>query len=466
MMMNRFNFNRRRFLRGAAGAVVALPFLESLAPRETQAGGSSPRFFFAMRQANGVQTSTDSEPDRFWPSSFGALTTAGMQADSERAVGELADYADKLLIVAGTRFGFPGNGCGHSGGGNQCLTAARVSDVPAGNESLSMGESVDNRIATQLNDPGVDPLTLYVGKKNGYIDEVLSYRGPMDLRGADENPWVVYEKLFGLVGTDSELIDQIKARRASVNDLVTDEMDALLSSPKLSGADYQRLQLHRDAIREIELDLTCSLPPDDEVAAIEAMAAFAQDNDNVEVVARMQADLIALAFACELTHAATLQIGDGNDGTEYTVAGQKLPNYHMISHRIFSHGSDGDPIPGAEMMHHEIDRIHARMFKHLLDRLTDYTLPTGESLLDQTVALWTNDLANRYHSYTNVPQVIAGSGGGYLRQGQYVDAGNVTHNKLFNTILNAVGCTKDDGTPVDDFGDSSLEAGEIVAMKA
>lgn len=463
--MNAPKLNRRRFLSGVGGAVVALPMLESLAPRKAQAATGDARFFFAMRQANGVQCATDGEPDRFWPDATGALTTAGMLAE-DKAVAELADYAEDLLLVRGTRFAFPGNGCGHSGGGNQCLTAARVSDQPAGNESLAMGESVDNRIATQLNDPGVEPLTLYVGRKGGYINEVLSYRGSMDLRGADENPWVVYERLFGLIGMDEAIIQQIQHRRTSVNDLVKREMDALLSSSALSAADRARLELHQDAIRDLEIDLTCALPPSEDIAAIEAMSDFCKDNDNVEIVARMQADLAALAFACELTHAATLQIGDGNDGTEYTVDGQKLPNYHMVSHRIYAHGSEGDPIEGADLMHHQIDRIHARIFKHLLDRLSEYTVATGERLLDRTAALWTNDLGNRYHSYSNIPQVLAGSCGGYLATGRYVDAGDVTHNRFLNTLLNAVGCAKEDGSPIDDFGDSSLDRGELDVMKA
>ncbi len=464
-MRRPFELNRRRFLIGTSGAVFALRFLPSLAPRHAHAGADSSSFFVAMRQANGVQCATEGESDRFWPSAHGPLTTEGMLAEN-RAVSELADYAADLLIVSGTNFAFPGNGCGHSGGGNQCLTAARVSDDPSGNASLAMGESVDNVIARQLNQPGVDPLTLYAGRMSGYIDEVLSYRGPMDLRGADPNPWTVFEREFGLIGLSDQLIAQIRARRTSVNDLVAEQMTGLLNNPRLSALDRQRLELHPSSIRDLEIDLSCELPPPEEIAAIEAMSGGAQENDNLEVVARMQADLIALAFACERTHAATLQIGDGNDGTEYTVAGQKLPNFHMISHRIFSHGAEGDPIPGAEMMHHEIDRIHARMFKHLLDRLAERTTATGERLLDSTIALWTNDLANRYHGYNNVPQVLAGNARGYLRTGHYIDAGNVTHNKFFNTILNAVGCSKDDGSPIDDFGDDSLEPGEIDAMKA
>ena len=75
------------------------------------------------------------------------------------------------------------------------------------------------------------------------------------------------------------------------------------------------------------------------------------------------------------------------------------------------------------------------MFKHLLDRLAALTGPRGGTLLADTTALWTNDLANGPgHSYRNIPQVLAGGGGGFLRTGQYIDAGDVTHNKLLNTI--------------------------------
>jgi hypothetical protein len=61
---------------------------------------------------------------------------------------------------------------------------------------------------------------------------------------------------------------------------------------------------------------------------------------------------------------------------------------------------------------------------------------------------------------------LAGSAGGFLKQGQYVDAGNVTHNKLFNTLLTAVGVRKTDGSPVDDFGDPGLAKGLIANMMA
>ena len=62
--------------------------------------------------------------------------------------------------------------------------------------------------------------------------------------------------------------------------------------------------------------------------------------------------------------------------------------------------------------------------------------------------------------------MIAGSADGFLRTGQYVDAGDVTHNKMLNTLATAVGLRKTNGDPVDDFGHESLEPGLISEMIA
>ena len=92
----------------------------------------------------------------------------------------------------------------------------------------------------------------------------------------------------------------------------------------------------------------------------------------------------------------------------------------------------------------------------------DYT-----AKLDDSVAVWLNDLGNGPpHSGTNVPWLLAGSAGGFLRTGQYLDLGGVTINRVLNTILSAVGVRNADGSMIDDFGDSSLTGGlidEIVA---
>ena len=173
------SLSRRRLLRGIGGAALALPFLETFAPKRAKAGGggTTPKYAIFVRQGNGVQQGTEDEPDRYWPDQdFGALTTASMSSDPDRALATLAPHAGKICIPRGLHFAFDGNGCGHSGGGNQVLTAAKVSADPSGADSLSMGESIDNIIARKLGaDGATEPLTLYVGRKFNYLDEVLSY---------------------------------------------------------------------------------------------------------------------------------------------------------------------------------------------------------------------------------------------------------------------------------------------------
>ncbi|MGK3962017.1 DUF1552 domain-containing protein [Sorangium sp. So ce118] len=450
---------RRRVLKGLFGVTVALPFLETFAPRRAAAGaGDVPPFAIFMRQANGVAQAAGDEPEMFWPSETGPLSKESLERDSDRAVSELKDHASKLIMVRGVNFAFQANGCGHSGGGNQCLTAARVSDDPKGNESLAMGESIDNRIATELNAPGVEPLTLYAGKMAGYINEVLSYRGPKLLRAAERSPFNAYQKLFGLADVDTEVQRSLTARRTSVNDLVRGEMQSLMSRKDLSKSDRERLKLHFDSIRDLEVALACELPAE-RVAEMEAISPKVGSSDNIEAVARMQMDIIALAMACGVTRAATLQVGDGNDGTEYTINGVRQKSYHKISHRIDGDGTSGPPIEGAQELHHQIDRIHARMFKHLLDRLSSYELGSG-TLLDHGVAVWLNDNADKYHSFRKVPYILAGGASGYLKTGQFVDV-KITNNKLLNTIGTAVGCTNGQGGPLDNFGDESLEGGLV-----
>lgn len=456
--------NRRKFLLGALGASMALPFLETFAPRRADAAeGDAEPFAIFCRQANGVQQQTSDEPERFWPSfAPGALTVAKLSEDSGRALSELGAFADRLNICRGIRFDFPGNGCGHSGGGNQCLTAAKVSDDPSGNESLAMGESIDNRIQRELGKEGVEPLTLYVGAKYGYLDEVLSYRAAKDLRAAENNPYTVYTKLFGLSEADPAALEQLRLRRMSVNDLVRDQMQSLLNRKDLSKLDRERLDLHFTSIRDLEIGIVCGLSPD-EVGNLQALSQNATNDDYFQTVARLHMDILALAMACGVTRAATLQFGSGNAGVQLTVDGVKQKSFHKISHRVDSDGSDGPPIPNADVLHHKIDRIHAQLFRYLLEKLDAVKLSDG-TLLDAGVAVWLNDLGEKYHSYNNVPFILAGGCKGALKTGQYIDFKGVTNNRLLSTIGAAVGCKNAQGGPLDDFGDPDLKKGVLTEL--
>jgi hypothetical protein len=446
--------SRRLVLRGIGGALLGLPLLES-------AGGAgpvtNPHYLVVVRQGNGVVQDRGGTPDLYWPHVVGPLTSNGMRTrDADRAVSELADWADRLLLVKGTAAAFPGNGCAHAGAGNQLLTGAQVSVDPEGPRSLGMGESIDNTVARHAPNNGGEPLTLYTGPRSGSIHEMMSYRGPMDLRAGEDYPWDAYLRMVGGLAVDPLL----EGRRRSVNDLVRDQMQTLLGGSDLSTSDRQRLELHFDSVREFEL-MACRLS-DDAEEALQGLEGQGTLDENRVTIARMHCDLVALACACDHIRAATIQVGDGNDPTSYEIDGVRTENYHAISHRFVGSDPDtGTPVPDAVTKHHAIDRLHLKIFARMLEKMDQY------GILDSSVVVHTNELGDgANHTAMDLPWIIAGSGDGLLATGKYVHAGNVTHNLLLNTLISATGMRNADGEPIDDFGDASLDRGLIPAMLA
>jgi hypothetical protein len=477
------SMGRRLFIRGAAGVLVGLPMLETFQPRLAGAQDLQHRYAIFVRQGNGVQQGDvgggnggggdyGSEPDRFWPTKRGPLTTASMQADGDQAVNVLAAHAAKLLIVRGLRYQNLGvdAGCGHSGGGLVCLTAAKANGHNI-EKALALGESIDNRIVRELQQPGDEPLTLRAGVRSSYLDDVLSYRGPADRRTAQQNPYNAYKALFGVTDSMPTSEELLKSRRKSVNDLIRAELGTLLQNPKLSKDDRYRLEHHQQAIRDLETTLSCKLPPEVLAALSQTTNDDATRDDLAIEIARMQMQVMALAVACGSTRAATLQIGNGNDQTQYTINGKKYERFHHISHRINGDGGDGSAIANADVKHHELDKVFGQLFGYLIEQLSSHVTPTG-TLLDEGVSVWLSDVATGDHSPNNLPYVTAGSAGGFLKAGQYVDAaaGSGTdylpHNRFLNTIGAAVGCKNESGAPLDDFGDASLPGGLVDAMLA
>lgn len=446
--------NRRSFLRGLGTAGLALPFLESLPERSAFAQSETPTFGFFMCNSCGVVQ------NKFWPSATGALTMESLQAEADsRACGLLADYADRLLIIEGVNYPGSGSGCAHAAGLAKCLTAADVSG--GGKDVFPNAASCDVVIGEQL---GTTPLTLYAGQKGGYIHEKLSFSAGGQTRAAEGNPYNVYLDLAGLLdasGQPTPMAGQLSLRRQSINDLVSEDLNSLLGNSRISYADKQRLQLHLDSIRDLENRMTdggssaaCSGASLD-MGALEAMqpsgSGFggndpSRANGSQEEVCKLQMELVALAFSCNVTRVATLQAGDGTDGTQYTIDGEQYERVHHISHRINGDGTSGSAIAGAEEKHARIDRLRVETLKHAIEKWSQYDTPNGP-LLDNGFIYWTNHVADGpSHSFRNLPIIVVGNGGGYLKQGAYIDAGGASNAQVLNTLMTA------NGAPSENFG--------------
>jgi Protein of unknown function (DUF1552) len=445
--------HRRNFLRGAAGLTVGLPFIEALPMRSAWAQNEVPVFSLFMVAANGVV------PQRFFPANAGVLDAANLTG---KAVGALSEYASNLLVVGGLDLPTGSRACGHAEGLVQTLTG--VAPASTGVNATSGGQSIDMFISSAVNEQGKDPITMYAGAGN-YIAERTSFSGMGAARPMQRNPYATFQELVGIVdkaptnpttpdaGGPSNPVDELLLRRKSVLDTVRTEISELQNLTAVSAADKQRLQLHFEAFREIEIDMietgdqlgemaaddpVCTMGNFD-VQGVEAFkngVSFTQNGSMIEDIVRLHGEVTALAFACNFNRVGVLQWGDGTDGTKYDglTAGSVAWPFHQVSHRVQNDGQLGTDAT-AEDTHAQIDVIRmqtlAKVLKHFSER----------GLFANSLVYWTNHVATGSHTVNNVPIIIAGTGGGYFKQGQYVIASG--ENK---PMLSAVAAASGAGT--------------------
>jgi hypothetical protein len=155
-------------------------------------------------------------------------------------------------------------------------------------------------------------------------------------------------------------------------------------------------------------------------------------------------------------------------------------DHHGLSHRTGDLSVGGAcGVVGVLDMIAQIDKWYAGKFAKLVG-LLDSIGEGGGKLLDNTATMWLQELSDgAAHNLNNLPIVIAGNCGGYLKTGQAVnvgsgtigvgnsegsckDGGNIGNtgssggttpiNKLYVTLMNAVGCKADGGGKVTTFG--------------
>ncbi len=408
-----------------------------------------------------------------------------MTADkATRSTGELAAYADKLLIVRGINLPYSSNGCSHSAADAQILTAAKIT---AGSTNCkAMGISVDTAIAKAKNPAGRDPLVMHAGMFSpggtGFdIPGYVSYVTPQQPRVYIDSPYKAYQAIIGAVGngtTATSAEAQAQMQRAVAqqehqrHSASADSGSARRSD--LSQSDRDRLDQHLTAIRDIEVQIstTTITIPDADVASMKTIDPKPYDQSTRDASVKLFMELMAFSAAADYSRVAVLKIGDRIDDHVYTYNGQSA-KFHDVSHR---------QVTNAIAFHNYIDRMMLNYYKYLLDTLSAYNTPTGP-LLDQGVAIYCNQCATGAHSFSNIPWIQAGTANGYFKKGQYVVVGNGQQpggsqdgkggdgsvsgvNKMLNTVLTAAGVTGTGGAPTDNFGDSSLPKGIFTEMVA
>ena len=324
------------------------------------------------------------------------------QESFSRILRPLHVHRDKLLVVEGlaqtTALKYETFNQ-HNSAVLSMLTGAELSD-----ENTTTGASVDQIIANAVAVPGRIPSLEMATAPGVFIGGFVNAEGGQRLPQAFDTG-EIFDRLFP-AGSMNEAMepteaDRIRLAKQSVLSLVSDEYDHI--APRLNPEDRARLEQHRDLVRELEL----------RVGSLASLDCGAQTRPTsvTDQVTRSNAmsDMIAAAFACDLTRVATLQVSQLETSEFGAPAGDV--------HQDYAHQSVSDPNAAEQMTKYHT--VEAEMFGYLANALDRYNDGDG-TLLDNTAVLWITEHATGLHQQTQIPIVIAGSCGGAFRTGRYV----------------------------------------------
>src|SRR3954454_20149018 len=191
--------SRRTVLRGAAGAAIALPWLEAFAPRHARAAAVAPKRFIAMFSPNGTLP--------------GQWTPTGGETDFALSpiLAPLEPHRADIVVVQGLNQQ-GGGGDGHQSGIGGMLTGrplnggpfAGVGAPPAG---WAAGPSVDQRIAEAWAVP-TKFRSLELGVQVGTADDFgrMIYRAANQPLPPTDDPAEVYAGVFTDLHTDAAVL--------------------------------------------------------------------------------------------------------------------------------------------------------------------------------------------------------------------------------------------------------------------
>lgn len=454
------NLGRRRLLQ-ALGLGAGSLFLPSLAPRgRAGADGAPCRVLFVMTYHGTVYESWNMRPveaplDAPWAAPLGPLAPEQFS----EILAPLHPYRDRMMVLDGVDLVTAkamGGGAGHFVGPIVAMTGAAATAHDS--TARSTARSLDQILADHLARPG-QFRSLEVGR----FDQPISYDTPGQALPREFRPNSLWTRLFP-AGAQPEdgpptIASRVSAAQSSVLDRVADAYDRL--QPRLGAEDRAKLDLHRDMVRDLELrlanyaDLECTVPAEPELPG-----ASAPDYYNLQYSAFAQ--LLTVAFACDLTRVATVAL------TEMPNSAFGAPPGSV--HQDFAHlcdPPDPDPVAVTQMTHY--NRHHAGHVLELLDLLA--AVPEGNgTMLDNTLVVWLNEMANGTHRQDPYPMVLLGGGNLPLAWGQYlywprtgpIVAGSnpfnqsrhsgLPHNRVLVAIARAF------GVDIDAIGDTSIAA--------
>ena len=439
MFIFRKHLSRRTFLRGS-GAIVALPFLDAMAPAQTpirQTAASPKTRLGCFYVPHGATM------DKWTP----AATGTGFEFTE--ILKPLEGFRDQINIVSGLAHPYVAGagGADVSAGANHTRAAAvfLTGAVPEKGAQAHLGVSLDQRAAAVIGqDTPLPSLELSIEEAVLACEAAfscayrnsISWKSPTNPLPMQNNPRLVFEKLFG----DGNSTAERRARRQesrSLLDSVTGQVASL--NTDLGPDDRRRLTQYLDDVREVERRIQraeASVRDDLQLPEMPAgVPGTFQDH------LKLLMDLQLVAFQADITRVSTLMFARELSGATYPETDIRDP-FHNLSH----HSNDR----GNMDRFARLNTYHMTKFAYFVERLK--ALPDGDgTLLDHSLVLYGSSLSDgNQHNFSPLPIVLAGRASGQLKTGRHLQFPKDTKmSNLLAAMLNKL------NVPTEKFGDGT-----------
>jgi hypothetical protein len=426
--------SRRTVLR-SAGVAVALPFLESMVPALTALGQTAAR---PRPRLGCIYFPHGAIMNRWMPA------TEGAGFELSEILQPLKPFHGQINVISGLEqaqaYG-SGATANHNRSAASFLSAAHAQT----GAKPQLGVTVDQVVARKLGqDTPLPSIELSIeessvncgdGLSCSYRD-TISWQGPSSPLPMENNPQVVFERLFG----DGNTAEQRAARREqalSLLDSVTREATSL--QQKLPATDRSRLDQYLTDVREIERRVQKAAQSlSDDLDVPSAPTGVPKD---VEAHIKLMFDLQVLAWQAEITRVSTMLLAKELSNAVYPKSGIR-DAFHILSH----HSNIQENIDRFTVL----NRYHVTLFAYLLEKLR--ATPDGDgTLLDHSMVLYGSAMSDgNQHNHTDLPIILAGGASGRLTGGRHLrNPRNTPMANLLVAMLDKL------DIPTDKFGDSN-----------
>jgi hypothetical protein len=414
MIITKVALRRRTFLRGV-GAAIGLPLLDAMVPALSafaEAGASPARRVGFVYMPNGVAMN-NSGIDYWTPKGLGG------NFELSTILTPLEPFRDRLLVIGGldhqnAEAGNDGASGDHTRGTSSWLTGV----YPKRTEGADVrnGVSADQLAAGVLGKETALPsleLSIDLNFLGGQCENsysctylnTLSWSGPTTPLPTENNPRIVFERLFGDGGTRERRAEQARENQ-SLLDSVLEDFNRL--QRKLGPADRTRVADYLDSVREVERRIQgVEERADVELPTLDRPKGVPERFDEH---VKLMYELQWLAFRADLTRVVTFMLGRDLNFRTYPEVGV-TEGHHGLSH----HADRPEQI----LKYSKVGALQAQLFAAFLQKLQD-TPEAGGTLLDHSVFLYGAGLSNpNTHSHTNLPLTVVG-GSGPLKGGRHL----------------------------------------------